>query len=655
MGTVYLAKDRELRREVAVKLAHRPHDAEVLDRFRREARSMAVIEHPGVARVLDFGEADDQLYLIMEYVTGDRPGLLSPGALTPMLSVAEALEAVHEAGVLHRDVKPSNLIQREDGSLVLIDFGLARRLDASKLTATGEVVGTPYYLAPEILLGEPPSPASDFYSWGATLYVLLEGHPPIPGEKIAGWALHGEHELTWAHTPTGSPERRLVKHCLAHDPHRRPTSRGQLEALRASGTVSAQAPTRSLPAPPLPPPRTASPAAPRAASPEEGPTKKPRSRGLSSLLGVLSLAALVGYALGLPGPPAQGPRTEAPRAAPAAAPLPQAEDLARANADLSRAFGWAGVEAPRDPSWITSATAYASLPSLGDVRLASKLRRSAAMTRAWTRAVAAEGPGAWRAPGRAERFRREVVGGLIYALGLHRVSRNLLENDDLFAFQFGAIGSVMEAAQSRMAETRAVSDQIASELATLPTGEARLVFEGFGAGITEKPPRPHLVADLVKAIAAEPPSPLRSSLASALDFLDLHLVGVARLSCPDRVRSMELRRTLFQRAPGGFSPREHWRRRMRAMSLEVRLDRACQPPGAAERQDHFSSCLDAVEARGAEFPQLTGTALSETHRAILRPHLFYDPPSPWLRAAAPRVQALAARFPAPPEERVPGG
>ena len=646
MGAVVLARDLELDRDVAIKVALRPDDPDGVIRFRREAQAMALVRHPQVARLLDFGEVAERLYLVLEYVPGGSPSPGLPEALRRMLAVAEALEAVHRAGVLHRDIKPNNLVQRQDGELVLIDFGLARRQDDSALTETGEVVGTPYFLAPEILLGEPPSPASDFYAWGATLFALLEGRPPIPGDRIAGWALHGEHELTWEQTPVGSVERRLVKHCLAHDPRRRPTTLAQLEALRAGGTVSPDSPTLSLPRPePLPVPTEAA-----AASP----SPRARTPWAAPLLGLLLVSlGLAGWALARHGPSGvlrddlPGPElTASPR-------LPEAEALAASRADLARLFGWGPPGEDLDPSWIRGPTARAALPALADVRLPSKLRRAAGATRDWVTAVEAQGSGGWDVPGRGERFRHQVVGGLLHAIGLHRVARNLLEGNALRVLETGTFDPAREAMQATMPELRATCDSLAKELADASKGEPGLVFEAFAAGIREEAPRPALIPELLAALRAEPPSPLRPSLASALDYLSLHVVGPERLPCTARRLAVEFRGEYFRATPTGFSLRERWRRRLRAMTLEVQFDRACAPANPKRRASHFGAYLDEIDARGSQAPELVGIALADVERSILRPHVFHGGASPWLHAALPRIRSLEGRFPTPPAEREP--
>src|SRR4029453_5781393 len=142
------------------------------ERFRREARAMAAIDHPGVVQIYDFGsDRSVGAFLVMEFVDGDalsrtlaRVGRLTPGRTMAIVAqAAAALAAVHQTGVVHRDVKPGNLLVRPNGTVVLTDFGIARSVGAAQLTATGLVLGTASYLAPEVAMGELATPLSDVY------------------------------------------------------------------------------------------------------------------------------------------------------------------------------------------------------------------------------------------------------------------------------------------------------------------------------------------------------------------------------------------------------------------------------------------------------------------------------------------------------------
>jgi uncharacterized protein (TIGR03067 family) len=195
MGAVYLAHDTELDRKVALKLPHfsggRSKDQS--ERFRREARLAANLSHPNICRIHDIGEHDAQMYLTMEYVEGKTLNdiVKAKGAIEPRTAVnlvkriASAVQVAHAQGIIHRDLKPANIMIKKDRDFVIMDFGLARRVEQEdvQLTATGAVLGTPAYMAPEQLRGENNAvgPQSDVYSLGIILYELLTGQRPFQG------------------------------------------------------------------------------------------------------------------------------------------------------------------------------------------------------------------------------------------------------------------------------------------------------------------------------------------------------------------------------------------------------------------------------------------------------------------------------------------
>ncbi|MEV4612559.1 serine/threonine-protein kinase [Kitasatospora sp. NPDC049258] len=259
MGEVWEAEDRLLHRRVAVKLLHEP-DAGARARFLREARAAAGLQHPGVVVVHDFGEFDEQPFLVMELLRG-RSLESGPGALAPTVGqvaeigarVAEALAVAHAAGLVHRDVKPSNLFRTEDGTVKLLDFGIAhhRPLDGDGAAERTAAVGTPAYLAPEQLGGGPLDARADLYALGGTLYALLAGHPPFRGRSTAELV----HQQLYAVPPSLRALRpdvpaeleALLLGLLAKDPARRPAGAAQVAeqlaalAERLTGTVRPRA------------------------------------------------------------------------------------------------------------------------------------------------------------------------------------------------------------------------------------------------------------------------------------------------------------------------------------------------------------------------------------------------------------------------------
>lgn len=253
MGTVYRAHDDLLGRAVAIKTLHPRSDGAIRERFLREARAIGAIHHPHILAVHDAGTEGDTPYLVIELCAGgslsDRidAGPLSGEVVRQLgIQIAGALEAAHAASVLHRDVKPANILCTETGTWKLADFGIARLPD-STLTITGQFLGSPSYAAPESLRAGEFTPASDVYGLGATLYEALTGASP-----------HGEHDLASLirkldHDPiplrdkviVGNAIEAAIMAALARDPTQRPTA-AQLAHLLASD----QAPVL-----PVPPPR----------------------------------------------------------------------------------------------------------------------------------------------------------------------------------------------------------------------------------------------------------------------------------------------------------------------------------------------------------------------------------------------------------------
>jgi len=195
MATVYLAHDEELHRPVAIKLLaeNLAGDVAFRKRFLREARVAARLSHPNVVSVYDAGEAEDgRSFIVMEYVPGTTFAEL--GQIAPEEAVELAIQAcrglahAHAAGLVHRDVKPQNLLLREDGTVKVADFGIARAAEATALTQVGTVLGTAAYLSPEQALGENVTTATDVYALGAVLYELLTGRPPYEFDSLADLA-----------------------------------------------------------------------------------------------------------------------------------------------------------------------------------------------------------------------------------------------------------------------------------------------------------------------------------------------------------------------------------------------------------------------------------------------------------------------------------
>ncbi len=199
MSTVYRALDETLERQVAVKLMNREvaTDSDQLERFRREARAVAQLSHPHIVGVIDAGEDDSRPYIVFEYVEGEtlkdrirRLGRLPiTEAVAYAIEIARALGAAHARHIVHRDVKPQNVLIDHEGSAKVTDFGIARTLEEDGLTADGRVLGTTDYVSPEQALGQDVTGQSDFYSLGVVLYEMLTGEVPFTGESQVAVAM----------------------------------------------------------------------------------------------------------------------------------------------------------------------------------------------------------------------------------------------------------------------------------------------------------------------------------------------------------------------------------------------------------------------------------------------------------------------------------
>ncbi len=354
MGTVYAAHDDVLGRDVAVKVLDLTSaDTTAMARFAFEARTLASLQHPHIVAVHDFGTDASSAWLVMPLLPGpDLQTLVNQRGPLPLDAVtryggqaATALAAAHTAGIVHRDVKPANLMLTADGSVVLLDLGIARLADATAtggqgpLTSTGLILGSVPYLAPEVISGAPPGPPADVYALGGVLFALLTGRTPFPADGSAGLAQH-------LHAPPPSPAalrpdtpidlQRLLLRMLDKDPSARPTAAdaaatlGGLagaEAHTASfAPVTAVLPvahdgrTRQLPAP--------APTGP----PDPARTARRRRRWLwpaaAAAVLLLALAAVVLTGLDSPDPGAAAdPSTSAPTStiAPPSAPPPPAQ------------------------------------------------------------------------------------------------------------------------------------------------------------------------------------------------------------------------------------------------------------------------------------------------------------------------------------------
>jgi serine/threonine protein kinase len=264
MGVVWAAEDELLQRPVAIKEVRFPatiddDERELLrERTMREARTAARLDHPCAVRVFDVCEDDEQPFIVMERLVGrtlsdlvKSDGPVSPGHAAEMgLCLLDALSAAHAAGIVHRDVKPGNVVVGEDGRVTLTDFGIASTAGDPSITSTGLLLGSPAYIAPERARGGGPEPASDYWSLGATLYTAVEGRPPFDKpEAVATLAA----VVTEPHTPCRQATgllREVIDGLLDKDPAARPgvaELRSMLQTVAADPDARVAAPVVASP------------------------------------------------------------------------------------------------------------------------------------------------------------------------------------------------------------------------------------------------------------------------------------------------------------------------------------------------------------------------------------------------------------------------
>ncbi|MDQ6682865.1 MAG: protein kinase, partial [Chloroflexota bacterium] len=248
MATIWRALDEQLDREVAVKLLRPQYgsDAGFAARFRQEARSAGSLSHPNIVSVFDYGTdpTDDNQYIVMELVEGDnlstvlqeRGSLSTEDSVRVAIAIASALEAAHRRGIVHRDVKPGNILITDEGDVKVTDFGIARAVSEASMTVTGTTLGSVHYFSPEQARGDEVTGTSDVYSLGIVLYEMLTGRRPFEGDSAAGVALRRLNEdppppSTYKPVPAGLSA--IIMRALQRDPARRFPDAGSLaEALR---------------------------------------------------------------------------------------------------------------------------------------------------------------------------------------------------------------------------------------------------------------------------------------------------------------------------------------------------------------------------------------------------------------------------------------
>jgi serine/threonine-protein kinase len=331
-GDVWRASDLTLDRAVAVKVLHAAYvqDAEALTRFQAEARHAGSLAHENIARVYDYGHPHPP-YLVMELVDGPSLAqVLTGGPMDPVRAMdvvaqaAAGLQAAHEAGLVHRDIKPGNLLLTPDGIVKITDFGISHAVGSPRVTSTGLIVGTPGYLAPERAAGDAATVLSDIYSLGVVAYECLAGEPPYDGTALEVALAHAMRPFPALPSFVPADVRVLVAHLTAKDPADRPRSAAEVaRQARQLGdrlvSTSGRAASQSVG---LPGPADASQPADRPTAPGSHSRRPPRSAVIGGAAAALIvLMVLIGMNIGDPEPgshPAGAPSSSAARPAPSA-------------------------------------------------------------------------------------------------------------------------------------------------------------------------------------------------------------------------------------------------------------------------------------------------------------------------------------------------
>ena len=402
MGVVWEARDLALDRSVAVKCMLRPDDPALVQRFEREAAMLAGVQHPGVLRLYTHGRTRDGVYLVTELLEGQAlPGTPDEAtAVAALLEVAAALEELHRLGLVHRDVKPDNIFVTRDGRGVLMDLGLARDHSKTRLTSTGQLVGTLVYMAPELLRGGEAGEAADWYGWGASLYERLEGRPPFTFDTLMSWASLGQAlpEPEFSALGGDHPARGPLIRLLGGPPEARAGAAHEICRALARQSPAAAPRAPALPRSASQPGARSGPRVRLASSSSAGQVRAggeaagPR-RAAALTLGLVALAAGAWWLRPPPAAPAPAP-APAPGSPGGAAPSPRVPfdgELAAAARELLEGHRREDCEvAPCPPRTSTFEHADGLREELLDIRLGPRVHRLLVHFGRWRRRLAPE-------------------------------------------------------------------------------------------------------------------------------------------------------------------------------------------------------------------------------------------------------------------------
>ena len=314
MARVYLAEDESLDRQVAIKILAARHsdDPHFVERFQREARAAARLNHPNLVQIYDQAQVDGTSYIVMEYVEGEtlkdlirRDAPLDPRqAIGIALQVLAALRVAHQAGIVHRDIKPQNILVQPDGRVKVADFGIARAEGGSDMTEAGSIVGTAQYLAPEQAQGLPLGPPADLYSMGVVLYEMLTGRVPFEGDSAVTIAMKHVQEppeqLTDRNPLVPPSLEAVVMRALAKNPAQRYQTAEEmgvdLDRVRQGLPVSEETMLIGAETVAHAPRITETMIQPRTAPPPAGRDNR-RLWGVLAVIGVIALAVVIGVAV----------------------------------------------------------------------------------------------------------------------------------------------------------------------------------------------------------------------------------------------------------------------------------------------------------------------------------------------------------------------